>query len=82
MVRRGIEMSTENYKTDYEIQQTAFDVLQKKLGISNLIRFMQQYDKGYGDYTVDRDDWQKKYTVDSLFAEIETKKAKQNTKKT
>ncbi len=75
-------MSVANYKTDYEIQQTAFDVLHKQLGISNLIRFMQQYDKGYGNYTFDRDQWQKNYTVDSLFAEIEANKTKQNIKKT
>jgi hypothetical protein len=65
-----------SYKTDYEIQQTAFGLLQKKLGTSNLIRFIQQYDKGYGNYTVDRDEWQKKYTVNSLFAEIEASKNK------
>ena len=75
-------MSVANYKTDYEIQQTAFDVLHKQLGISNLIRFMQQYDKGYGNYAVDRDQWQKNYTVDSLFAEIEANKNKQNIKET
>jgi hypothetical protein len=75
-------MSIVNYKTDYEIQQTAFDVLHKQLGISNLIRFMQQYDKGYGNYTVDRDEWQKNYTVDSLFAEIEANKTKHDIKKT
>lgn len=69
-------MSVANYKTDYEIQKTAFDVLRKQLGISNLIRFMQQYDKGYGNYTVDRDLWQKNYTADSLFAEIEANKTK------
>lgn len=66
-------MSVENYKTDNEIQHTAFSVLHKQLGISNLIRFMQQYDKGYGNYTIDRDEWQKNYTVDSLSAEIEAK---------
>lgn len=75
-------MSVANYKTDYEIQQTAFDVLHKQLGISNLIRFMQQYDKGYGNYTFDRDQWQNNYTVDSLFAETEVNKTKQNIKKT
>ena len=75
-------MSVANYKTDYEIQKTAFDVLHKQLGISNLIRFMQQYDKGYGNYTVDRDQWQKNYTVDSLFAEIEANKTKLNIKET
>lgn len=66
-------MSIVNYKTDYEIQKTAFDVLHKQLGISNLIRFMQQYDKGYGNYTVDRDEWQNNYTVDNLFFKIEAK---------
>ena len=61
MARRGIVMSEESYKTDVEIQQTAFDVLHKQLGIFNLIRFMQQYDKGYGSYTIDRDELQKIY---------------------
>ncbi len=75
-------MSVANYKTDYEIQKTAFDVLHKQLGISNLIRFMQQYDKGYGNYTIDRDEWQNNYTVDSLFTEIEANKTEQNVKKT
>ena len=72
MVRRGAEMSVLNYKTDYEIQEAAFELLNKKLGITNLIRFMQQYDKGYGNYTIDRDAWQKDYTIDSLFDEIES----------
>lgn len=71
MVGRGTEMSTVNYKTDYEIQETAFELLHKKLGMSDLIRFMQQYNKGYGNYVQDRDKWQKKYTVDNLFDEIE-----------
>jgi hypothetical protein len=72
MVRRGAEMSALNYKTDYEIQESAFELLNKQLGITNLIRFMQQYDKGYGNYTKDRDAWQKDYTIDSLFDEVES----------
>lgn len=59
-----------NYKTDYEIQKIAFEMLNAKLGIANFIRFIQQYDKGYGNYTKDRDSWQKDYTVDSLFDAI------------
>lgn len=60
----------QNYQTDHEIQKTAFSILQKNLGITKFIRFMQQYDKGYGNYTTDRDEWQKEYTVDRLFNEI------------
>ncbi|MDM8515474.1 hypothetical protein QUF76_04685 [Desulfobacterales bacterium HSG16] len=66
-------MNTENYQTVYEIQKTAFLVLQKNLGVTNLIRFMQQFDKGYGNYTTDRDEWQKEYTVDKLFKQIKKK---------
>ncbi len=64
-----------NYQTDYEIQKTAFAVLRKSLGVTNLIRFMQKYDKGYGNYTTDRDEWQKEYTVDKLFEKINKKNA-------
>jgi len=63
-------MNLANYKTDYEIQKIAFEMLNAKLGIANFIRFIQQYDKGYGNYTKDRDSWQKDYTVDSLFDAI------------
>ena len=67
-------MNTINYQTDYEIQKIAFSVLQKNLGITKFIRFMQQYDKGYGNYTTDRDEWQKEYTVDTLFNKARGKK--------
>lgn len=57
-----------NYQTEHEIQRQALLVLRNSLGVVGLIRFMQQYDKGYGNYTVDRQVWQQNYTVDSLFA--------------
>ncbi|SJM96368.1 hypothetical protein [Crenothrix polyspora] len=59
-----------HYPTEHEIQQQAFQALHSSLGVVGLIRFMQQYDKGYGNYTLDRQEWQKTYSVDSLFAEI------------
>ncbi|NOS73888.1 MAG: hypothetical protein HOP36_04990 [Methyloglobulus sp.] len=59
-----------NYQTDREIQQQAFQALCQSLGVVGLIRFMQQYEKGYGNYTLDRQEWQKAYTVDSLFDNI------------
>ena len=61
-------MSTaRSYTTEHEIQQQALRALRNSLGVAGLIRFMQQYDKGNGNYTLDRQEWQKEYTVDSLF---------------
>ena len=59
-------MNMLNYQIDYELQETVFSILHKKLGITNLIRVMQ-IDKGYDNYTLDRNEWQQKYTVDKLF---------------
>ena len=59
-------MSEINYKTENEIQQLCIEALCKGIGVVGLIRFMQQFDKGHGDYVKDRQDWQKDYTVDTL----------------
>ncbi len=59
-----------DYQTEYEIQRQALQALRTSLGVVGLIRFMQQYDKGFGNYTLDRQAWQKTYSVDSLFAAI------------
>ncbi len=67
-------MNIANYKTEYELQKKAMEALHKTLGISGLIRFIQQFDQGYGNYTEDRQKWQKNYTVDQICAEIKTDK--------
>lgn len=61
------------YKTETEIQQMGFDILYKELGTTNFIRFMQQFNSGYGNYVEDRQQWQKDYSVDKILAEMETK---------
>lgn len=49
------------------------DILYKGLGATNFIRFMQQFNQGYGNYTQDRQQWQKDYSVDDVFAEMNNK---------
>lgn len=58
------------YQTDAQLQQAAFQLLSKELGVTNFIRFIQHYEQGSGDYTRDRETWQATYTVDSLTAAI------------
>lgn len=46
--------TVENHQTEHEIQRQALQALRNSLGVVGLIRFMQQYDKGFGNYTLDR----------------------------
>ena len=54
------------HTTDQQIRVLGLQALKKELGITGLIRFMQQFDLGSGDYVKDREEWQKDYTVDTL----------------
>jgi hypothetical protein len=57
-----------------EIREDGIDALAKKLGPDGMIRFIQQFDSGRGDYTKDRHALLDNYTIDEIVAEIEIKK--------
>jgi hypothetical protein len=65
-------MTPVNDKTDHQIQLLGFQALRKELGVIGLIRFMQQFETGSGDYVKDREEWQHDYTVDTLAEAIQT----------
>ncbi|MEZ5672619.1 MAG: hypothetical protein R3E08_09645 [Thiotrichaceae bacterium] len=58
-------------KTDREIQQLAYTVLIRELGIVGFIQFIQSFDPGTGDYTKEREQWQAHLTVDSIVQMIQ-----------
>ena len=60
-----------SYAIGNEIQRHGLEVLCKGLGVVGLIRFMQQFDHGHGDYVQDRQAWQKEYSVDSLLKAVQ-----------
>lgn len=60
-------------KTDREIQQLAYQVLIKELGVVGFIQFIQSFDHGSGDYTEERKQWQNQWTVDSIAQAIQQK---------
>jgi hypothetical protein len=41
----------------YQIRQAGIEILNRELGPVAMIRFLQQYQKGYGDYSKERHDW-------------------------
>ncbi|MCI5148803.1 MAG: hypothetical protein D3916_05340 [Candidatus Electrothrix sp. MAN1_4] len=63
-------MKQMNYATENEIQRLGLEALSRGLGVVGLIRFIQQFDKGHGDYVKDRQEWQEGYSLDSLLEAV------------
>jgi len=46
-------------------------VLTRELGLVNLVRFLQQFETGYGDYTQERHQWLDRCTIEEITQEIQ-----------
>ena len=53
-----------------EIRKNGIDVLTEKLGTVGMIRFMQQDETGYGDYTKEREELLGNPTIEELAKNI------------
>ena len=53
-----------------QIRKDGIDALIKKLGPDGMIRFLQQFDSGRGDYTKDRHAILDGYSIDEIVGEI------------
>ena len=53
-----------------KIRIIGLQILNRELGADVTIEFLQQYSRGYGDYTKERDNLLKNDTVDSLSREL------------
>ena len=56
------------HRTLDEIRRVGLAALRKELGRSGLIRFMQQFESGSGDYAVERHEWTDRTTLSDLRA--------------
>lgn len=54
-----------------QVRLTGLKALSRDLGPVGLVRFLQQFETGYGDYTVERHRWLAEPTVQELAQEIE-----------
>jgi hypothetical protein len=57
-----------------EIQRIGLEVLLERLGPVGLIRFLQQFETGHGDYTAEREQWLVETDLDGLVAKIQQQK--------
>jgi hypothetical protein len=53
-----------------EIRLTGLKALSRELGPVGLIRFLQQFETGYGDYTAERHTWLKERSISEIVEDI------------
>lgn len=54
-----------------EIRITGMEALARELGIVGMIRFLQQFETGHGDYSKDRHQWLDDQNMDSVIKRIQ-----------
>jgi hypothetical protein len=57
-----------------QVRLTGLKALSRDLGPVGLVRFLQQFEMGYGDYTTERHGWLGDPTVQDISQEIERKR--------
>jgi hypothetical protein len=67
-------MSVETMSLE-EIRVRGLKALSRELGAVGLVRFLQQFEVGYGDYTAERHTWLKERTVSDIAEEIARERA-------
>jgi hypothetical protein len=55
-----------NERTLEEIRREGLAALRERLGVVGMVRFLQQFDHGRGDYAKERHKWVDKFTMDDL----------------
>ena len=57
-----------------EINQQAIRLLYKELGVVDAVRFLRQFTKGYGNYTLEREALFANKSLDDIVSEIEKRR--------
>jgi hypothetical protein len=60
--------------TPQQIRTAGLAALTRELGLAGMIRFMEQFETGKGDYSKDRHQWLDEYTVDDIAKVVRRKK--------
>ena len=64
-------MTAVDQLTDEQLDRHAFEVLIREFGPDGLARFLRLHRSGPGDYTRDRDLWQKDLKLEDVLESIE-----------
>jgi hypothetical protein len=53
-------------KTPEQIRRAGLAALKRELGVAGMIRFLQQFDRGSGDWASERGPWADRTTLDQI----------------
>ncbi len=59
-----------------QIRRAGLEALARELGLAGMVRFLQQFETGRGDYSKERHDWLDKEDVQTLAEKIHQKRKK------
>lgn len=65
--------------TPSEIRSKGYKALVDALGVPGMIRFLQQFDTGYGDYTKERHQWLDQVTLEEILVDVEQLREEEST---
>jgi hypothetical protein len=54
------------HRTLDEVRQEGLEALRERLGRADMLRFLQQFETGSGDYARERHEWVDKLTLDDI----------------
>ena len=60
-----------------EIQQAGLAALSRELGPVGFVRFLQMFERGYGDYSRERSGWLEEQSLDDIVKRIQEKRNQQ-----
>lgn len=60
----------------FQIRQAGLNILTRELGPVGLIKFLQQYETGTGDYSKERHQWLDQISIDDIQELIRIKRQK------
>lgn len=58
------------------LRKTGLEAVAKALGPLGMVRFLQQFETGAGDYTIEREKWLKGLAIKDVVSEIKDKRKK------
>ena len=63
-------------ETPAQIRERGLEALRQALGPVGMVRFLQQFEMGRGDYTQEREEWLKDLNVHNAVGEIKSRRKK------